>query len=134
MRPLQISCVDEPEKIDIELATRLIDLTDSSEPEQRWNKEAVKNVVNDMYKQGMKAYLIVRRNRDIAKNYRAVLAGQKENNIWKEDGFILFMYRTSGKGEGWNGEEAWIPILRIPHGSKAYYLSQNDKVSDVGEE
>lgn len=127
-------CVDEPEKIDIELATRLIDLTDSSEPEQRWNKGAVKNVVNDMYKQGMKAYLIVRRHRDIAKNYRAVLAGQKENNIWKEDGFILFMYRTSGKGEGWNGEEAWIPILRIPHGSKAYYLSQNDKVSDVGEE
>lgn len=125
----------EPEETDFETIKRLIDLTDTYEPNQRWNKEAVKTVLDDMKSRGRKVYLLVRRDSDLMKEYHAVLSGQAENNIWKDDGPILFMYRTSGKGRYWNGEIAWIPVLRIPKGFSAYYLTNRVPISvDVGEE
>ncbi len=125
----------EPKEIDINLATKLIDLTNSYKPNQRWNKEAVKGILKHVNDNGKKIYLWVHRDSGIAKDYGSVLAGQKENRIWKEDGPIIFMYRTSGKGDGWNpGEIAWIPVLRLPESSQAYYLTQEGRVPDVGEE
>lgn len=125
---------DDPEEIPLDLAKKLIELTDTESPEQRWKKDAVKQVLEHIYKGGSKIYIIVRRDRDLQKNYRAVLSGQKENKIWKDDGPIVFMFRVSGKGKGWNGEVAWIPVLRIPEKSNAYYFSDRMPVSDEGEE
>lgn len=124
----------EPEEIDLETGKRLIDLTDTYEPNQRWNKEAVKKALADMKSRGNRIYLIVRRDSDLMRDYRAVLSGEKESSIWKDDGPIIFMYRTSGKGVGWDGEIVWIPVLRIPKGSSAYYFTDREHVLDIGEE
>jgi hypothetical protein len=124
----------KPEEIDHELAQRLIGLTDTNKPNQRWNKEAIKTVLSEMHRRGQKIYLIVRKESDLAKGYRAVLSGQMEDSIWKEDGPIIFMYRTSGRGLGWNNEIAWIPVLRMPVKSSAYYLSGSETVGNLGEE
>ena len=125
----------DPAEIDFEVAKKLIELTDSCVPNQRWNKEALKIVLDNMKKRGSRMYIIVRKNSNLKKDYRAVLSGQNENNIWKDDGPILFMYKTSGKGEGWNGEMAWIPVLRVPKEYIAYYLASDAVISkDVGEE
>ncbi len=124
---------EEPEEITLELALKLIELTDTDRPEQRWKKDAVKQVLEYMRGKGNRIYIIVRRDRELKRNYRAVLSGQKENMIWKDDGPIIFMYRTSG-GKEWNGEIAWIPVLRLPKGSNAYYFADTEPISDVGEE
>ncbi len=127
-------CREDPEEIQLDLALRLIELTDTYDTEQRWKKSAIKQVLEYMANHGSKIYLIVRRNRDLKKDYHAVLSGTMENRIWKDDGPIIFMYRVSGKGKGWNGEIAWIPVLRLPKGSNAYYFSDSKPVSSEGEE
>ena len=124
----------DPVETDLNTALKLIDLTDTYYTGQRWNKEAVKAVLRDLAKKNKKIYLLVRWDRDIKKGYHAVLSGQSENRIWKDDGPIIFMYRTSGRGKGWNGEIAWIPVLRIPRGFSAYYLTDKEPVVDLGEE
>ena len=124
----------EPQEIDLETAIKLIEFTDTYYPGQRWNKEAVKAVLRDVNKKGNKIYLIVRTNSDLKKDYSAVLSSTIENSIRKSDGPIIFMYRTSGKGTDWNGEIAWIPVLRMPERFSAYYLTDKDVVSNVGEE
>ena len=124
----------EPEAIDLETAIKLIDLTDTYYPGQRWNKEAIKAVLRDVNKKGRRIYIIVRRNSGLEKDYHAVLSGQRENSIRKDDGPIIFMYRTSGKGKDWNNEIVWIPVLRMPDGVSAYYLTDKEIVSNVGEE
>lgn len=126
---------DDPEEIDHELAKKLIELTGTDKPEQRWHKETVAKVIDHLKESNMKMYLLVRRDRDLERDYHAVLSGNRENNIWKDDGAILFMYRTSGRGEGWNGEIAWIPVLRLPQDSNAYYLSSGERTDEsVGAE
>ncbi len=125
---------NDPKEISVDLAKKLIELTDTYLQEQRWKKDAVKQLLNHMSNNGNKIYIIVRRESGLMKDYRAVLSGQEEDTIWKDNGPIIFMYRTSGKGLGWNGEIAWIPVLRLPRGSNAYYFTNREPVSDEGEE
>ncbi len=133
---MEIDCKSkDPAEIDFETAKKLIELADSYVPNQRWDKEALKTVLENMKNGGNKMYIIARKDSDLKKDYHAVLSGQIEDNIRKEDGPILFMYRTSGKGDGWNGEIAWIPALRMPEGPIAYYLANDVAISKgVGEE
>ena len=120
--------------VKLELAEKLIELTDTSEQEQRWKKDAIKTILEEMSKNKNNIYLMVRRNSDLKKDYHAVLTAEEESKIVRDDGPIIFMLRTSGKGEDWNGEIAWIPVIRLPVGSKAYYLSNEKPISDEGEE
>jgi len=124
----------EPVEVDLDTALKAVELVDTYRKEQRWSKDAVMNALKNMNEKGMKIYMVVRRNSDLEKDYRAVLSAS-DNQIQRSDGPILFMYRTSGRGEGWNGEQAWIPVLRIPERANAYYFAEQKSVGeDLGEE
>ena len=60
--------------------------------------------------------LIVRRGRNIAKGTGALLSP----NDWQLGGSfprktVLTMYRVTGT-KGWNGEQLWIPNIKLPNG------------------
>jgi hypothetical protein len=124
----------EPVEVDLDTALKAVELVDTYRQEQRWSKDAVRNALKNMNEREMKIYMVVRRGSDLRKDYRAVLS-ESDNQIQRSDGPILFMYGTSGKGEGWNGEQAWIPVLRIPEGANAYYFAEQKSVGEEsGEE
>jgi hypothetical protein len=114
----------DPVEVDKDTALKAVELVDTSRPNQRWSRDAVKNALINMYGKYGKIYMVVRRDSDLMKNYRAVLS-ESDNEITRSDGPILFMYRTSGKGNGWNGEQAWIPVLRMPKNASAYYFAEH---------
>ena len=116
--------IRDPVVVDRNIALRAVELVDTSRPNQRWSRDAVKNALINMYEKGMKMYMVARRDSDLMKNYRVVLSGS-DNEIKLPDGPILFMYRTSGRGDGWNGEQAWIPVLRMPEDASAYYFAEH---------
>ena len=64
--------------------------------------------------------LIVRRDRNIAKGTGAMLSP----NDWElgghfKDKIVLTMYKVTGN-KGWNGQQLWIPNIKLPEG-KVYY-------------
>ena len=74
---------------------------------------------------GNKAYLVVRKDRDISKNpqtekVRAVLSGGEEDRLANKNYPTLFMFRLiGGNNKGWDDAPFWIPILRFPDGQFA---------------
>ncbi|VVB53410.1 Z1 domain protein [uncultured archaeon] len=84
--------------------------------------ECIKAFIAD--KPGEQGILIVRRERDIAKNTGTLLSpddrnlgGRFINNI------VLTLYRITGnKNKGWNGSPIWIPNIRFPDGLNFYKI------------
>lgn len=131
----------DPLRVDFALIEQLVGLTTTGSPEQKWNPEALKKIIANMGElsnsgQGEQGegghivtpYLVVRRNRDEKKGYRAILSSD-DNGIKIDDGLILFMYRLTGSKEiGWDGVPVWVPVIRFPKGN-AYYFTVDYEVS-----
>ena len=72
---------------------------------------------------GDKAYLVVRRDRDLTKSRRerqGILSGGEES-LAPRDAPTLFLYRQNSTNRG--EAEVWWPQLRFPEGSRNYVLS-----------
>ena len=70
--------------------------------------------------------LIVRRNRDIGKGTGTLLSpvDRKLGDEYTEE-VVLTVYKITGNiSKGWDGEELWIPNIKLP-GDYAYYSGEN---------
>lgn len=110
---------------------RVIKLTASENTRQRWNFDAVVQALVRLEASGVVPYIAVRRDRDIERGYRAVL-DSKDNGIRADNGVILFMYRLLGNGKGWDGKPLWVPVIRFPETSKAFYFTTHEPIEDDG--
>lgn len=123
-----------PVETTFDIITSLIELTKSSNLEQRWNAEALKKILEKMKNYSIDSdetergraqitpFLVVRRGRNEKKEYRAILSSE-DNEIRNDNGLILFMYRLTGnKEKGWDGTPVWVPVMRFPAGY-AYYFT-----------
>jgi len=85
---------------------------------QLWNPESLRAALDMLKKmRGNKAYLVVRRGRDLKQPRRetqGILAGG-EDALAPQDATTLFLYRQNAtpKGEA----EVWWPQLRFPDGN-----------------
>lgn len=92
--------------------------------ENDWDSKAFIGFINTMLvsnpiEQGK---LIVRRNRDIGKGTGTLLSptDRKLGDNYT-DQVVLTMYKITGNiQKGWNGEQLWIPNIKLP-GDYAYY-------------
>ena len=74
----------------------------------------------------MQGKLIVRRNRDIGKGTGTLLS-PADRRLGEEypNELVLTMYKITGnKEKGWNGNEIWIPNIKLP-GDSVYYTGEN---------
>lgn len=73
-------------------------------------------------------YLIVRRNRNIAKGTGAMLSP----NDWQlgmsiTDYVVLTLYKVTGE-KGWNNRQIWIPNIKLPN--DGIYYDVDDEPAD----
>ena len=107
--------------VSIKLIIKLIEMI-SSKPED-WNAQAFAGLVNSAaieipLAQGR---LIIRRNRDIGKGTGTLLSPtDRELGDKYPDDVVLTMYKITGTKEGWNGQQLWIPNIKLP-GNEVYY-------------
>ena len=88
--------------------------------------QAFSDVLNTMLsdKPTAQGYLIVRRNRDVAKGTGALLSP----NDWSlgstyTEQTVLTMYKVTGN-KGWNGRKLWIPNIKLPSGVMYYNVTE----------
>lgn len=67
--------------------------------------------------------LIVRKNRDIGKGTGTMLSPNDRllGDSFK-DNVVLTLYKLTGN-KGWNGEQLWMPNIKLPEGVVYYYLN-----------
>ena len=91
-----------------------------------WTSESFVGFINSILAENplAQARLIVRRNRDIAKGTGTLLS---ENDRKLGDTFsditVLTMYKVTGT-KGWNGEQLWIPNIKLPNDLIYYSVRQ----------
>lgn len=93
-----------------------------------WNENAFIGFVNSLLVNNstMQGKLIVRRNRDIGKGTGTLLS-PADRRLGEEypNELVLTMYKITGnKEKGWNGNEIWIPNIKLP-GDSVYYTGEN---------
>lgn len=88
--------------------------------------QAFSDVLNTMLsdKPTAQGYLIVRRNRDVAKGTGALLSP----NDWSlgaayTEQTVLTMYKVTGN-KGWNGRKLWVPNIKLPSGVVYYNVTE----------
>lgn len=88
--------------------------------------QAFSDVLNTMLsdKPTAQGYLIVRRNRDVAKGTGALLSP----NDWSlgaayTEQVVLTMYKVTGN-KGWNGRKLWVPNIKLPSGVVYYDVTE----------
>lgn len=95
---------------------------DPEEEGALWDMKNIRIALETVQKLiGNKAYLVVRRGRDLApgrEETRGILSGG-EKSLAPTDAVTLFLYRQTSK----HGPEIWWPQLRFPEGEKNYVLS-----------
>lgn len=117
---------DDLYTVSLKLIVKLIEHMDSEVDD--WNAKAFIGFINtflavDPATQGK---LIVRRNRDIGKGTGTLLspADRKLGDKYTEE-VVLTVYKITGNiSKGWDGEELWIPNIKLP-GDYAYYSGEN---------
>ena len=109
--------------VSLKLFTRILDLLDSETEE--WNAKVFKGFINSMLAENPSAQgkLIVRRNRDIAKGTGTLLSpnDRKLGDEYEEE-VVFTIYKVTGN-KGWNGEQLWIPNIKLP-GECVYYSGE----------
>ena len=106
----------------LKLLVKLLEQVDSEVED--WNNKAFIGFINtylasDPAAQGR---LVVRRNRDIGKGTGTLLS-PTDRNIGDEypEEVVLTLYKITGnKEKGWDGEQLWIPNIKLP-GDRVYY-------------
>lgn len=88
--------------------------------------QAFSDVLNTMLsdKPTAQGYLIVRRNRDVAKGTGALLSPNDWSlgEVYTEQ-TVLTMYKVTGN-KGWNGRKLWIPNIKLPSGVVYYNVTE----------
>lgn len=84
--------------------------------------EVLNTMISD--KPTAQGYLIVRRNRDVAKGTGALLSP----NDWSlgatyTEQTVLTMYKVTGN-KGWNGRKLWVPNIKLPSGIVYYNVRE----------
>ncbi len=120
---------------------QLLPLFKNEGSEQRWNADAISEAIKNIElnnksaneKDKIKPRIVVRRDRNITKDYRSVLSSD-DNTIREDKSLMLFAYRLNGKHEdNWSGKPVWVPVIRFPVGN-AYYYTTTYSVPEGGEE
>lgn len=111
---------DEIYFVSLKLIVRILELTDSESDD--WSIKAFIGFINTFIAENplSQGRLIVRRNRDISKGTGTLLSpnDRRLGDIYKSD-IVLTMYKITGN-KGWNGEQLWIPNIKLPE-NKVYY-------------
>ena len=121
-----LSIAERQATVSLKLIVKLIEHMDSEVDD--WNAKVFIGFINtflaaDPATQGK---LIVRRNRDIGKGTGTLLspADRKLGDEYTEE-VVLTVYKITGNiSKGWDGEELWIPNIKLP-GDYAYYSGEN---------
>lgn len=94
--------------------------------EADFSVQAFSEVLNAVLseKPAAQGYLIVRRNRDVAKGTGALLSP----NDWSlgaayTEQTVLTMYKVTGS-KGWNGRKLWVPNIKLPSGTVYYNITE----------
>jgi hypothetical protein len=101
-------------EIDANFAKRIID--QASETALAWPatnfKKAIENITTE---RDVKVYLMVDRDRDIAKTGTVLSENDRKMASQQlKDEFVLIAYRLTGTAQGWNGEPFWMINVRVP--------------------
>lgn len=111
-------------QISLKFAMQIISLIDTAPDD--WNTTEFENILHSFFDEHpiRQARLIVRRNRDISHGTGTLLS---PNDRLLGDSFaddlVITLYKITGTREkGWNGNQIWIPNIKLP-GTYAYYSS-----------
>jgi len=107
---------DEVYSVNLKLFIRILELVTCDSDD--WDATDFMGFVNTFIVENSLAQgrLIVRRNRDIAKGTGTLLS-PNDRNLGEQypDEIVLTMYKVTGN-KGWNGEQLWIPNIKLPEG------------------
>lgn len=111
--------------VSIKLIIKLIEQI-TTDPDD-WNGKAFAGIVNSAaieipLAQGR---LIVRRNRDIGRGTGTLLSPTDRilGDQYPDD-VVLTMYKITGTKEGWDGQQLWIPNIKLP-GDDVYFSGEH---------
>lgn len=110
--------------VNMHFAMQLLALT-SSENED-WNEKVFIGFLNSFISENPLAqcHLIVRRNRDITRGTGTLLSqNDREVGAKITDTVVLTIYKVTGN-KGWNGQQIWIPNIKLP-GNVVYYSGES---------
>ena len=114
--------------VSLKLIARLLELVDSESDD--WNASVFRGFINSITatEPSAQGVLIVRRNRDIGKGTGTLLSPTDRTlGARYPDAVVLTMYKITGnKSKGWNGEQLWIPNIKLP-GEYAYYSGEENR-------
>lgn len=100
----------------------------SSEASEDWDSGSFIGFANALLDADASAQgtLIVRRNRDIGRETGTLLSpNDRSLGDSITDRIVLTMYKITGNlSKGWNGEQIWIPNIKLP-GDDLYYTGEN---------
>lgn len=116
---------DEMYSVSLKFIVKLLEFVDSEVED--WNAKAFIGFINTLLANNPleQGRLIVRRNRDIGKGTGTLLSPNDRklgDNFPKE--LVFTMYKITGN-KGWNGEQLWIPNIKLP-GDYAYYSGETN--------
>lgn len=118
--------LDDVYTVSLRLIVKVLEQVDSETED--WNAKAFIGFINSFLATDTtaQAKLIVRRNRDVGKGTGTLLSptDRKIGDDYTEE-VVLTMYKITGNiAKGWNGEQLWIPNIKLP-GDYAYYSGEN---------
>lgn len=111
---------DDEYTVSLNIIIKILEQTGSEEND--WDKDAFIGFIQAFLsekpiKQGK---LIVRRNRDIARGTGTLLSpNDRKLGDQFSDAVVLTVYKVTGN-KGWNGQQIWIPNIKLP-GTAVYY-------------
>lgn len=114
---------DDIYTVSLKMVVKLLEKMDSGSVED-WNVKAFIGFVNTLLAANPAAQskLIVRRNRDIGKGTGTLLSptDRKLGDDYIEE-VVLTVYKITGnRDKGWDGQEIWIPNIKLPDGCTYY--------------
>lgn len=91
---------------------------------EAWSDEAIRTCVASLKEIcGDEAFLAVRTDRDIKKDFRAMLSPD-DQRLYDKNAPTLIMYRFRGsEAQGWEGKPFWVPNFRFPDGSRHFIFT-----------
>lgn len=112
--------------VSLKLISKLIEHMDSEADD--WNAKVFIGFINTLLSMDSAAQgkLIVRRNRDIGKGTGTLLS-PTDRNLGDEyaEELVFTVYKITGNmAKGWDGNELWIPNIKLP-GDSVYYSGES---------
>ena len=109
--------------VSLKIISKILENNNVTDETSRWNAKIFLGFIDSLLADNSLAQgkLIVRRNRDITKGTGTLLSPNDRklgDNI--TDRVVLTMYKVTGD-KGWNGEQIWIPNIKLPGIDVLYY-------------